>query len=110
LLLIVLSGIWLSRKGRPLKVGISTLHKLMSLAAGIYLLVTVIQHNRQAPLGAAEWISVVVTGVSFAVMAATGGGLSSDKPVPAAVLRVHQVVPLLVALSAGACLYLLLGS
>ena len=33
-LFVLLSGIWLSRKGRPLNVGISTVHKLISLAAG----------------------------------------------------------------------------
>jgi hypothetical protein len=49
-LLIFLSGIWLSRTGRPLNVGISTIHKLISLAAGIFLLVTIYQRNQVIPL------------------------------------------------------------
>ncbi len=107
--LIVLSGIWLSRVGRPLNVGISTVHKLIGLAAGIYLLVTVVQRNQQVPLSAAEWIAVVVTGVCFLAMAASGGFLASDKPRPGAVFRVHQILPVLTALATGASLYLLLG-
>ena len=37
LLFIILSGIWLSRTGRPLSVLILTLHKLISLGAVIFL-------------------------------------------------------------------------
>jgi uncharacterized membrane protein YhiD involved in acid resistance len=93
LLLVLLTGIWLSRRGRPLNVGISTLHKLISLAAGIFLLVTVYQRNRMVPLSATEWIAIVVTGLCFLGTVASGGFLSSDRPMPVAVLRVHQVVP-----------------
>ena len=108
-LLIVLSGIWLSRAGRPLHVGISTVHKLISLAAGVYLLVTVYQRNRLTPLSLMEWIAIVVTGLCFLAMGASGSFLTSNKPMPAAVLRIHQMVPVLTALSTGATLYLLLG-
>jgi hypothetical protein len=38
---IPLSGIWLSRRGGPLNVDISTIHKLIGLAGGIFLLVTI---------------------------------------------------------------------
>jgi hypothetical protein len=109
-LFIFLSGIWLSRTGRPLNVGISTIHKLIGLAAGIFLLVTLYQRNRLVPLNATEWIAIVATGLCFLGTVASGGFLSSDKPVPVAVLRVHQLVPVLTALSSGVTLYLLLGA
>jgi FtsH-binding integral membrane protein len=107
--LIILSGIWLSRTGRPLNVPISTIHKLISLAAGVYLLVVVFQHNQQVPLGPAEWIAVVVTGLCFLAMAATGGVLASDKARPLPLLRAHQIMPALTVVSTGATLYLLLA-
>jgi uncharacterized protein YneF (UPF0154 family) len=109
-LFIFLSGIWLSRTGRPLNVGISTLHKLISLGAGIYLLATIRQQSRVVPLSATEWIAIVVTGLCFLGTVASGGFLSSDKPMPVAVLRVHQVVPVLTVLSSAATLYLVLVS
>jgi uncharacterized membrane protein YhiD involved in acid resistance len=108
-LFIFLSGIWLSRAGRPLNVGISTVHKLISLAAGIFLLVTIHQRNQLVPLSGTEWIAIVVTGLCFLGTVVSGGLLSSDKPMPVAVLRVHQIVPVLTVLSTGATLYLVLG-
>lgn len=108
-LFIFLSGIWLSRKGRPLNAAISTVHKLIGLAAGVFLLITIYQRNRVVPLGATEWIAIVITGLCFLGTVISGALLSSDDPMPVAVLRVHQIVPVLTALSTGATLYLLLG-
>jgi hypothetical protein len=108
-LFIFLSGIWLSRIGRPLNVAISTVHKLVSLATGITLLVTVYQRNRTVPLSATEWITIVVTGLCFLGNVVSGGLLSFDKPRPTVLLRVHQVVPVLTVLSTAATLYLLLS-
>jgi hypothetical protein len=108
-LFIFLSGIWLSRAGRPLNIAISTVHKLISLAAGIFLLVTIFQRNGVVPLNANEWIAIVVTGLCFLGTVASGGFLGSDKPMPVAVLRVHQILPVLTALSSAATLYLVLG-
>jgi uncharacterized protein YneF (UPF0154 family) len=108
-LFIFLSGIWLSRTGRPLNVAISTVHKLIGLAAGVFLLVTVTQQSRIVPLSATEWIAIVVTGLCFLGTVASGGFLSSDKPMPVAVLRVHQIVPILTVLTTATTLYLLLG-
>lgn len=106
---IFLSGFWLSRRGRPLNVAISTVHKLISLAAGAFLLVTIYQRNQVVPLNTREWIAILVTGLCFLGTVASGGVLSSDKPMPVAVLRIHQVVPVLTALSSAATLYLVLG-
>ena len=108
-LFIFLSGIRLSRAGRPLNVGISTIHKLISLAAGVFLLVTIYQRNGAVPLSATEWTAIVVTGLCFAGTVASGGLLSSDKPMLSAVLRVHQGLPVLTMLATGVTLYLLLG-
>jgi hypothetical protein len=108
-LFIFLSGIWLSRAGRPLNVGLSTVHKLIGLAAGVLLLVTIYQRSRAVPLSGMEWIAIAVTGLCFLGTVVSGAFLSSDEPMPVAVLRVHQVVPVLTVLSAGATLYVLLG-
>jgi hypothetical protein len=106
---VLLSGVWLSRTGRPLNVAISTIHKLISLTMGVFLLVTVYQQNQEVPLGTAEWTAIVVTGFCFLGIVASGGFLSSDKPMPAAVLRVHQILPALAALCTATMLYFLLG-
>jgi hypothetical protein len=109
LFLVILTGIWLSRKGRPLNVGISTLHKLVGLAAGVFLLVTIYQRSRAVPLSGPEWIAIVVTGLCFLGTVISGAFLSSDEPTPLAVLRAHQIVPVLTVLSTGALLYLVMS-
>jgi hypothetical protein len=108
-LLIFLSGIWLSRSGKPYPTILFTIHKLTGLAAGVFLAVTVYQTHQVAPLGAAEIAAIVVTVLFFVGTVAAGGLLSIDKPVPAVVLKLHQVIPVLTVLSTSGTLYLLLS-
>jgi hypothetical protein len=107
---VLLSGIWLSRTGRPLNVGISTVHKLTSLAAGVLLLVTITQRNLGIPLSGTEWVAIVVTGLCFLGTVAAGSLLAFDKPMPVAVSRLHQIAPVLTVISTAATLYLLLSA
>jgi hypothetical protein len=108
-LITVPTGLWLSRSGRPLPVALSTVHKLVGLAAAVLLVVTIRQARQAAPFSAVGWVLIVVTGLLFAGLAATGGLLSGDRPMPAAVHSVHRIAPYLTVLSSGAALYLLVG-
>lgn len=54
--------------------------------------------------------AIVVTGLCFLGTVASGGFLSSEEPMPIAVLRLHQIVLVLTVLSSGAMLYLMLGA
>lgn len=75
-----------------------TIHKLISLAAAVFLVITIYQINQVAILSAIELTAGVVTGL-----------LRTDKPMPAAILTIHQITPFLAALSTAATLYLLLS-
>ena len=108
-LVILLSGLWLSRSQRPLNVAVSTLHKLVALGAAVFLVITIRQVHQTAALSTSEWLAVVVTGLLFASLATSGALLSGDKPQPIAIQKVHQIVPYLAVLSGAATLYLLLG-
>ena len=108
-LVILLSGLWLSRSERPLNVALSTLHKLVGLGAAILLIITIRGVHEAASLSTTGWVAVVVTGLLFASLAATGALLTRDQPVPTAIQKVHQIVPYLTVLSSAATLYLLLG-
>lgn len=108
-LFIFLSGYWLSHSGKPLNGIILTIHKLISLAAVVLLVITIHQANQVAQLGARELSAGVVTGLLFLGTIATGGLLSTAKPMPAAILRLHQITPYLTVLSTAVTLYSLLG-
>jgi hypothetical protein len=107
LLFIILSGIWLSRTGRPLSVLVLTLHKLVSLGAVVFLAITVYRIHQAAPLSPLLLGISVLTLLLFITLFATGGLLSTAKTMPAVVLKIHQITPFLVVLSTSTTLYLL---
>ena len=106
-LFIFLSGIWLSRSGKPLNGVILTIHKLIALAAGVLMIVTLYRMNQASALGATELAAVVVAGLCFVGAVVFGGLLSTGKPMPAVVLRLHQVMSVLTVLATAAGLYFL---
>jgi len=101
------SGYWLSRAGKPYNVIVLTVHKLISLAAVVLLVIVMIQSNQVAALSAIELSAGVVTGLFLLGLMATGGLLSIDKQMPAIVLRLHQITPYLTVAAAAVTLYLL---
>ncbi len=105
---IILSGFWLSRTGRPLNTLILTAHKLVSLGAAIFLAITIYRIHQDAPLSPAVIAVSTFTFLFFVIMIATGGLLSTAKVMPAIILKIHQLTPYLVILSAVATLYILL--
>lgn len=106
-LFIFLSGFWLSRTGRPYSMLIQTLHKLIGVAAGVYLVRTVYQIHEAAPLSSLGIVAVVVTVLFFAGLVATGGLLSASKTMPGIVSGVHKLFPYLAFISTGVMIYLL---
>ncbi len=105
---IFVSGYWLKGIGKPYNVALLTVHKLIGLAALIFLVVTIYQIHQVTPLGAAELIVGVVSGLLFIVTIIVGGLLSTDLTLPAIVPRLHQITPFLTVLSTAVTLYLLL--
>ncbi len=104
---ILLSGYRLSRSGKPYNALLLTVHKLISVGAVVWLVVTMVRSNRAAGLSAAELSAGVVTGLFFVSLIATGGLLSSEAQTPALVAKVHQIAPYLTILSTAVTLYLL---
>jgi hypothetical protein len=107
--IIFVSGYWLSRSGKPYSVIVLTIHKLVSLAAVIFLAVTMVQSHRVAALSVIELVAGVLTGLFFLSLIATGGLLSGDKHMPAVVSKLHRMTPYLTVLSTAVTLYLLQG-
>ncbi len=106
---IFLSGYWLSRSGKPYSAIIFNTHKLVGLAMGVFLIVTVRQVHQVAPLGPAEIAVIVITVLFFIAVVAAGGLLSVDNPMPVAVSMVHKLLPYVAVLSTAVTLYLLLN-
>ena len=108
-LVIFVSGFWLNRSGKPYNVIISTIHKLVALAAGILLLIIIIRASRESSLSTTGLIIGVVTGLLFLANGVTGGLLMTDNPMPTVISMMHLITPFLAALSSAVTLYLLLS-
>lgn len=107
-LFIFVFGYWLGHSGKPYNAIIFTIHKLIPLAAVIFLVKVILHRNQAVALSTIELTTVVVTGLFFLSAIITGGLLSIDKPMPVVILRVHQIIPYLTVLSTAVTLYLLL--
>ena len=106
-LLIFLSGYWLSHSGQPYNAIKFNIHKLIGLAAGIFLAVTVYRIHQRAPLGPVELAVVALTVLFFVTNIIAGGLLSLARPMPAALSIIHKVFPYLTVSSTAVTLYLL---
>ncbi|MBC8507127.1 MAG: hypothetical protein H8D34_19860 [Chloroflexi bacterium] len=87
---------------------IQAIHKLIGVAMGVYLVRMVFLTHNASPLTPVEIIAVVATVLLFIGLVATGGFLSSEKPMPIFVTAIHKVLPYLTVISTGALVYLLL--
>ena len=103
-----LSGIWLTRSGKPYNAVILAVHKIISLLTVVLIAVAVRRWGRGVGMGAVEIGAIVVTGVLFLLTILSGGLLSTDRPTQAAILVVHRATPFLTVLSTAVTIYLVL--
>jgi hypothetical protein len=112
------TGFWLSRSGKPYSSLVFNIHKLIGLAAGIFLILTVVRTSRASPLRPVEITSIVVTALIFVGLVIAGGLLSvfdtgglanASQALRAAIKAVHHILPYLAILSTAAMIYLLLS-
>lgn len=114
LALTLISGVMLSNSGKPLNSSIFALHKLSTVATVILLGVNI--HNLYIAGGihTLHLVAFASTGLLFLTLIVSGAMLSLafgallslDKPALQAILRVHQISPLLVLIAATISMYL----
>jgi hypothetical protein len=107
-LFVFLFGFWLSRTGKPYNVLIFNAHKLIGLAMGIFLIMTVYRGYQTTGLTSIQIVIVTITVFLFIILVAAGGFLSAKESVPLVVALIHKVFPYLAVFSTAAMLYLLL--
>ena len=113
---VFLFGYILSRTGKPYNSLIFNFHKLIGLAMGVFLTVTVYQAHQTGPFSPLQILFLVITVGIFVILVAAGGLLSieaggdlkSISPVTLAMISgVHKVLPYLAVLATAGSLYLL---
>ena len=113
---VFLFGYILSRTGKPYNSLIFNFHKLIGLAMGIFLIVTVYQVHQTGPFSPLQILSLVITVGIFIILVAAGGLLSIEasgnlksisQTTLAMISAVHKILPYLALLATAGTLYLL---
>ena len=113
---VFLFGFILSGTGKPYNSLIFNFHKLIGLAMGIFLIVTVYQAPYFGPLRPIQILSLVITVGIFVILVAAGGLLSIEaggdlksisQTTLAVISAIHKVLPYLALLATAGTLYLL---
>jgi hypothetical protein len=114
---IFLFGFWLSRVGKPYNSLIFNFHKLIGLAMGAFLILTIYRAHKTISLNPTEILVIGITVMIFIILVAAGGLLSieaavdpaiTDQPVQTVVSVIHKVFPYLAVLATAGTLYMLL--
>jgi len=105
----LISGVVVSHSGRPLSVGLVTIHKLIAVGMIVLLGLALNQmYKTEEEMLFLELGSIVLSGIFFLALIATGALLTREEmQLPEFVLKIHQVAPVLGLVSSTLSLYLL---
>jgi hypothetical protein len=107
--LVIASGFWVAKLGRPLHAGVLAVHKLLALACLVLMIIIVRALAKGAVLNPLIITLITLTFVFFIVMIATGGMLGFEKTRPEFVKLTHKIVPYLTLAASAVTVYLLKG-
>ena len=106
--LMLLSGIWLSRKGKPYNKLIFSVHKIITLLTILFVARYVILATKSVAMAQLTvtlfWVCVTFFVISFV----SGALLSFEKPMPDALTKLHRISALLVTILTGVTVYKIL--
>jgi hypothetical protein len=107
-LLIIISGIWLTKAGRPYSPVLFNVHKLISLAGVGVTGIVVYNLFNSLDVGPLLWTFIIVTGLFFVVLIVTGGLLNLDKPVYNLLRTIHRILSAVSVILTAVIFYFLL--
>lgn len=107
-LLILPSGFWLSRSGKPYSFVLFNIHKLMGFGLFVFLANNVFRVNQTTPFSAQQLAACLIAAVSFVATIATGGLVSIPHQTAILVSLSHKLLPYLTVLATSMSIYLLL--
>lgn len=115
LVVTLISGFLVSNSGKPYNSAFFSVHKLIAIATITLLGISIYNLYKARNMQAIYALIFAATGLLFFTLIVSGSLLSlvdatllnMEKPMIAATLRIHQIVPILVLLSSAMSLYVL---
>lgn len=107
----LISGMVLSRSGRPLSIGLVAVHKFLAL--GVIVLIGMVVYQTMKSMdgvAALKMAAVIISTALFLALIATGGFLTREEmELPAYVLKIHQAASVLSLLSSPFTIWMVLS-
>ena len=107
-ILVIASGFWVAKSGKPYNTGIFTVHKLIALAAVVLSVIAIVNLLKISPTQTLTIILLVIAGLSVIALFASGGLMSALKSPGSIWLFIHRLAPFLLAGSASAAIIMML--
>ena len=107
-ILMILSGIWMSRKGKPYNVLLFNFHKLISVATLVMIILIILAWSQVSSLTGSFMVLMILAGLVFVILMITGGLLNVKKETPPALLYTHRISPIILTALLGYIYYKML--
>ena len=98
-IIILISGFWLSKSGKPYGTLLFTVHKLMALAFLVYVFIISKKLVKTTELNPVLWMIMITAVLSVGLIFTTGGILSSQEEVKTTLVVVHKISSLVLLFS-----------
>ena len=109
-ILTLLTGLWVSRLGKPYNTWVFYLHKLIAVAMIVVIGISVFNlYKTLEPQSILVLAVIAASGLLLISLVVTGGLLSLDIS-PQISLRIHQVFPFLALAASAVTLYMLVNN
>jgi hypothetical protein len=109
-LLTLVSGLWLSRTGKPLNTVVFTIHKLIALATVILTGMAIYNLINDTQIQLLIAALIAVAALCVVALFITGALMSRDKPLDDNLLTIHKAAPFLVVIAMLVTLYISAGN
>jgi hypothetical protein len=107
-ILMILSGIWMRRSGKPYNVIILNVHRLISLAALVMMVLLVIPYLSGSEMTPGLWTLLSITSLFTLTALLSGWFLNRDNDTTPYMLMLHKFTPYLVTGLTTLMLFLLI--
>jgi len=108
--LTLISGIVLSKSGRPLNSAIFAVHKLSAVGTAILIILIIRDFAKTVDMQLIYAIILGIIALLFLALFVSGSLLSFDRTAVQPILRIHQIAPLLAVLFSTISIYLLVSN
>ena len=110
ILLLLVSGMWLSLLGRPLNTIVFSLHKIVAIAAVVLVILAVLNLTKGIDLRVPETWGIILSGLFLLLALVSGGLLSFESLVNNFTRMIHKLTPYLFVASIILTVVLLIRS